>query len=173
MQIEQFKDTVKSCRFCFMCRHLSAVGNVTFSETDTPRGRALLLDRALKDPNLLADASVIETIYKHECSASCRMHCVSHFDETGLILAARRDTVSEKNEPEIVRQVKEKLLSSGNPYSGKSAGTGIIITDKASEKADLLLYTGTDAWHAPQAAAAAFTLLDKLQVPFKILKNEA
>jgi len=34
MNIEKFTDSIKACRFCFMCRHLSAVGNVTFTEAN-------------------------------------------------------------------------------------------------------------------------------------------
>ena len=40
MNIDKYTDAINNCRFCFMCRHLSAVGNVNFTEADTPRVRA-------------------------------------------------------------------------------------------------------------------------------------
>ena len=42
MNIDNCTDAIKNCRFCFMCRHLSAIGNVTFTEADTPRVRAAM-----------------------------------------------------------------------------------------------------------------------------------
>ena len=42
MHIENYLNVIDACRFCFMCRHLDPVGNVTFREADTPRGRALI-----------------------------------------------------------------------------------------------------------------------------------
>ena len=55
MNIEKYTETIKACRFCFMCRHLSPIGNVTFREADTPRVRAILLDRVLRDPAQMAN----------------------------------------------------------------------------------------------------------------------
>ena len=43
MNIDKFEEDIKKCRFCFMCRHLSAVGNVTFREADTPRIRSSMI----------------------------------------------------------------------------------------------------------------------------------
>ena len=43
MNIDKFQEDVKKCRFCFMCRHLSGVANVTFRESDTPRVRSSMI----------------------------------------------------------------------------------------------------------------------------------
>ena len=43
MHIDKFEDAIMNCRFCFMCRHLSAIGNVRFTEVDTPRIRAAMM----------------------------------------------------------------------------------------------------------------------------------
>ena len=72
MYIKEFEDAMKACRFCFMCRHLSAVGNVTFSESDTPRGRALMLDKVTMNPDFLRSEAVVSTMYKSDLSACCR-----------------------------------------------------------------------------------------------------
>ena len=53
MNIDKFTDTIKVCRFCFMCRHLSGIGNVTFTEADTPRIRASLIYGATMHPEKL------------------------------------------------------------------------------------------------------------------------
>ena len=43
MNIDKYTDAIKNCRFCFMCRHLSGIGNVMFTEADTPRVRAAMI----------------------------------------------------------------------------------------------------------------------------------
>ena len=49
MYIDEFIDVINACRFCFMCRHLDPVANVSFREADTPRGRALIADSIRMD----------------------------------------------------------------------------------------------------------------------------
>lgn len=134
MNIESHLEVISACRFCFMCRHLATLGNVTFKEADTPRARALIVDRIRMDKANLANSDYIETIYEATLSAACRYHCVSHYDETGLLLAARRDIVESGLAPEKVKVLAEKLQladfrieGSGNvlyyldPYSDDAA----------------------------------------------------
>lgn len=108
MNFTKFESDMKACRYCFMCRHLSAVGNVLFSEADTPRGRALMLYTASHNPEFLFTDDVIETMYRSDLSACCRFHCVSHYDENSLVLAARRDIVEAGKAPAKVAGLAEK-----------------------------------------------------------------
>ena len=89
MNIEKFTDSIKACRFCFMCRHLSAIGNVTFTEADTPRVRASMIYGAMLHPELLTNDELIRTMYRSDLSGCCRRNCVNGYDENGLALAAR------------------------------------------------------------------------------------
>ena len=98
MQINQFPEVMSSCRFCFMCRHLSAVGQVSGRESDTPRGRALIADRVRMHPEEIGNADFIEAIYRSDLSGANRFHCDGYhdgkgYDEVGLQLALRRDIV--------------------------------------------------------------------------------
>jgi Fe-S oxidoreductase len=92
-----------------MCRHLATLGNVTFKEADTPRGRALMLDKVRMNKENLKNADYINSIYESTLSAACRFHCVSHYDEAGLILAARKDIVEAGLAPEKVKALAEEL----------------------------------------------------------------
>lgn len=109
MNIDKFTDTIKACRFCFMCRHLSGVGNVTFGECDTPRIRASMIDGITRYPEEIKNADFIRTIYSSDLSAACRFHCVNHFDENGLNLAVRRDIVDANLAPDDVLKLVEEL----------------------------------------------------------------
>jgi Fe-S oxidoreductase len=119
MRIENHIEVIKACRFCFMCRHLSPVGNVSFREADTPRVRALILDRVLQDKAHLANPDYIRTLYDAELSAACRQHCVSHYDETGLLLAARADIAAAGLAPANVKALAVELAKAEFTLQGK------------------------------------------------------
>lgn len=108
MQIDHHHETIEACRFCFMCRHLSPVGNVTYRESDTPRGRALIADKLRRDFSLL-NTDFVETFYRAELSGANRTHCFSHYDEVGLVLAVRRDIVAAGRAPLPVQLLADEL----------------------------------------------------------------
>lgn len=118
MHLTAYEEAVKACRFCFMCRHLSAVGNVTCRESDTPRGRALVAE-ALLTGIRECDPDYVEACYRAELSGANRTHCVSHYDEVGIMLAARRDIVEAGLAPEPVRRLAESLQSVDFKVSGR------------------------------------------------------
>ncbi len=132
MQLEQFDETIHACRFCFMCRHLSPVGNVSFRESDTPRGRALLLDQIRREPRRLSEPDYLDAVYRSELSAACRFHCVSHYDEAGLIFAARADAVEAGLAPEAVRALAKELQAGEFKVEGQ--GEAIFFSGLYGEK---------------------------------------
>jgi len=119
MHIDKHQDVIVACRFCFMCRHLDPVGNVTFQEADTPRGRALILDTIRMKDESLKNRDFIATIYRSALSGANRYHCVSHYDEVGLVLAARKDIVEAGLAPEKVKALAEKLGRATFTVKGK------------------------------------------------------
>ena len=119
MHIENHLDVISACRFCFMCRHLDPVGNVTFRESDTPRGRALIVDRIRMDRENMKDPDFIDALYRSALSAANRTHCVSHYDETGLALAARKDVVEAGLAPERVKALANELEKVSFRVKGK------------------------------------------------------
>ena len=121
MHIEKLQDVINACRFCFMCRHLDPVANVTFRESDTPRGRALICDRIRMDRECLKNPDFIDTLYRSALSAANRFHCVSHYDETGLVLAARKDIVEAGLAPANVKALAKALEKVTFTVKGKGA----------------------------------------------------
>ena len=93
MHIDKFEEAMMNCRFCFMCRHLSTIGQVRGTEVDTPRIRAAMLYGLRTGTNSFDDSDFVEALYRQELSACCVHHCVNHYDENGLALAARADVV--------------------------------------------------------------------------------
>lgn len=109
MNIDNFSEAITYCRFCFMCRHLSPIGNVTFTEADTPRVRASMIYGATMYPDEFTNADLIRTMYRSDLSGCCRRNCVHHFDEVGLTLAYRADIVEMGAAPKNINAIAAEL----------------------------------------------------------------
>ncbi len=126
MHINNFAEVMSACRFCFMCRHLSAVGLVSGHECDTPRGHALIADLIRMHPEKLQDADLVDAVYRSDLSGANRFHCDGYhdgkgYDELGLQLALRCDIVEAGTEPETVKKLAEEFESSS---TWQVSGTG-------------------------------------------------
>jgi len=159
MHISQFEDVINACRFCFMCRHIATIGNVTFCESDIPRGRALILDRVgMHGPEELRNRDFVETVYRAALSGACRTHCVSSYDEVGLLLAARRDIVELGEEPKEVRELADGIAAEFAPEVSGDAGD-VLYLDPTAYTAD-----------QPEIAAAFGTIMDGASIPYRTLR---
>ena len=158
MHIESFLDVINACRFCFMCRHLDTTANVTFREADIPRGRALILDRVRMNPEQLSNSDYINTMYDCALSAACRQHCVSSYDEAGLVLAARSDIVEAGLTPCDVKTLADSLVAE-------------FATEMTGNAGDIL-YIETTAYQAgqPEIAAAFGKAMAAAGVAFRTLR---
>ena len=126
MHIDKFEEAMMNCRFCFMCRHLSTIGQVRCTEVDTPRVRAAMLYGLKTGTNSFDDSDFVDALYRQELSACCTHHCVNHYDENGLALAARADVVEAGKQPEAVKKLAAKFAKSigwkaEGPSSAKAA----------------------------------------------------
>lgn len=162
MHIDSFKDTVKSCRFCFMCRHLSGTANVTFRESDTPRVRAAMLDAVLRDPGKLSDPDLIETLYRCDLSGACTFHCVGKYDENGLVLAARRDVVEKGLAPEKVRKLADEFEATSEWTLEGNSPLG---------KEDVLYFEDRSTQETPSIRTALETLAQKGGVSLRTIRG--
>ena len=137
MNIDKYEDAIMNCRFCFMCRHLSAIGNVRFTEVDTPRVRAAMLYGLRTGTNSFDDEDFVDALYRQDLSACCARHCVNHYDENGLALAARADVVEAGKAPAAVKRLAAKFAKSA---AWKASGNGkvALFLDEttASDKAE-------------------------------------
>ena len=143
MNIDAYNESILNCRFCFMCRHLSAVGNVRHTEADTPRVRASMLYGLRTGTNSFDDTDFVDALYRQDLSGCCVRHCVNHFDENGLALAARADVVEAGKEPEAVRKLAAVYRRLLEKVEWKFEGKGTIaylldettVTDKNAPRA--------------------------------------
>ena len=123
MNIDKYEEAIMNCRFCFMCRHLSTIGQVRCTEVDTPRVRAAMLYGLRTGTNSFDDTDFVDALYRQELSACCTHHCVNHYDENGLALAARADVVEAGKQPETVKKLAAKFAKT---VAWKAEGKGDV-----------------------------------------------
>jgi len=156
MNIAKYEEAILNCRFCFMCRHLSAIGNVRHTEVDTPRVRAAMLYGLRTGTNSFDDEDFIDALYRQDLSACCVHHCVNHYDENGLALAARADVVEAGKAPEAVRKLAAELASTSSwKIAGKGDVAWFIDATTAADKGAVA--AAKKLFAAAKAAPAAIT----------------
>jgi Fe-S oxidoreductase len=174
MLIAEHTATIEACRFCFMCRHVCTAGVVSGKESDTPRGKGLILFKALKG-HLEFDADTVETLYRCCLCGLCETWCKADCRPPAAVLAARADIVTQGKEPAAVRQIKSHLIETGNPFGlpAEQRFQAIERDDVFRPRAEVVYYVGCDtAYGQPQIARAMVKILAAAQADFTLLRNE-
>ncbi len=173
MLIAEQTKTIDACRFCFMCRHVCTLGVVSGKESDTPRGKGLILFKILKG-HAQYTPDLVETVYRCCLCGLCEAWCQASCTPPAAILAARADIVALGQEPAAVRQIKENLLQTGNPFGLPAAERfRSIQAPQGRTPAEVLYYVGCDtAYLQPQIANAFAKLLEAAGVKFTLLAGE-
>ncbi len=175
MSIAEHITTIESCRFCFMCRHVCTMGVISGKESDTPRGKGLILFKILKGH---ADYTpdLVDTIYRCCLCGLCETWCKADCHPPDAILAARADLVSQGKEPGMVRQLRDQLLETGNPFGlpAKARFQSWSTANLFRPQAEVVYYVGCDtAYRQPQIAQAFLKILTAAKADFTLLQNES
>lgn len=174
MLLSEHTPTIDACRFCFMCRHVCTLGVVSGKESDTPRGKGLILFKVLHSH---ADYSpeLVDTLYRCCLCGMCEAWCKAKFAPPAAVLAARSDIVAQGKAPSSVQQIKEDLLQTGNPFGlpEKERFQAIDTTDALRDRAEVVYYVGCDtAYQRPEIAGAMLKILRHAQVDATLLRDE-
>jgi Fe-S oxidoreductase len=174
MLIAEHTSTIEACRFCFMCRHVCTVGVISGKESDTPRGKGLILFKLLKG-HIEYGPELVDTLYRCCLCGLCQTWCKAGCEPPEAVLAARADVVAQGKEPESVRQIKEHLLTTGNPFGlpADARFQAILAPDLFRPRAEVLYYVGCDtAYCQPEIAGALVRILQAAKVDFSLLPKE-
>lgn len=152
MKLENVILTTDNCRYCLMCRHVASVERVTYRETLSPHGWALVI--ASERRGLLKwDADTVDVIYSAPDNGNSRAHCVFDQPLPEAIAAARAEIVQASLAPAVVYQLDAAFKAWGNPYQHKKP-------QPAQGKGLAALFVGDEAhYKAPMTLAAALALL--------------
>lgn len=165
-------DVIKACRFCWMCRHVCTVGNMTAYESDTPRGKMLSLYGKLMEMEM-PDSEIAHTIYKCALCYRCKEECVGGFDVPEVVLNTRAELAAEGEYPKALDAVR-KLLSE----TGALDASGCQVNKKHVEsiigqlprRARVILFAGSSAsTYTPAAVLGAAKILKSGGIDFTML----
>lgn len=174
MLLSEHTPTIDACRFCFMCRHVCTLGVVTGKESDTPRGKGLILFKALHG---YAEYSpeLVETLYRCCLCGMCEAWCKAKFTMPAAVLAARAEIVAQGKAPSSVQEVKENLVQTGNPFGlpAKERFQAIDTANVLRDRAEVVYYAGCDtAYQRPEIANAMLKILRQAGVDVTLLREE-
>ncbi|MEA5015720.1 MAG: (Fe-S)-binding protein [Candidatus Limiplasma sp.] len=168
MYSEKAKKHADACRFCWMCRHLCPVEQVTGREADTPRAKGLLV--SMFERGLVMDADAAETMYGCMMCGSCTNDCATGYEPPLYIREARSQAVMADLTPASVQAVLDRLERTGNMYGATECK---VDFQDAPETGETLVWLGATArYSVPETANALLSLLRKAGVPFAALREE-
>ena len=169
---QKCKQTVDACRFCWMCRHICPIGNVTGQERNNARARALALSMVVRNVEGIDD--VIENMYECTLCGACTKECMTGWDPVRFTLEARLEGVMADVTPDYILRLMDNFSEVGNIYGKKELApelaAEIATLPKSAKK---LLFLGRDTlYFAPKSAIAAIKLLKKAGLNFTVLTDE-
>ncbi len=170
---ESAKKNIDSCRFCWMCRHICPIGNVTGQERNTARARALSLSLVARDAADFSD-DIIDNVYQCALCRDCTNDCATGYDPVVYTKEARLMAALEGKMPEYAERLLLNIEKTGNVYGEKKIDEELMAEiSSGGEKSDTLFYLGTDAiYKTPKNAIAAIRVLRKAGIKFELLKDE-
>ena len=173
---EEKQLTIQGCRFCPMCYHADVVPAITCKETNSPRGRGLILFGLENGVLRWEDPAVADVFYKCFTDGLPQEWCASHYDADELVIDARHRLVEKGLAPPEVAQAAERIRAAGSPYGGSALSLQEICRDSGvapTEHADLLVFGGCAARSLYPASLRSFVKILKIKgIPFNILDPE-
>jgi len=166
--------TILACRYCPMCRHVCSSEFMSYKESDTPRGRAILLYN-IYEGGQSYDADTVDAIYNCFLCGCCLSWCQG-YEEGGynipeLIKFSRRDIVNQGLEPEAVKELRNNVLDKGNIYGIDQADA--FTNDINEGRAEVLYYLGVEVnFKDKSIAESTLAILKKAGVENTMLNNE-
>jgi len=106
---EEAKEEKPECTLCGLCRTACPVFNITLKETDSPRGKAMLIRKDELD----------ELMYKCTTCGACKVECPIKFELD--IVNARAKTI-KRIETKANKKMIENIRKHGNPFGKLKKG---------------------------------------------------
>jgi Fe-S oxidoreductase len=102
------KQTIDSCRFCWMCRHVCPIGNTTGQERNNARARALSISIVERGMDLKPD--IVENIYECALCGACSKECATGWDPVRFIKEVRLEAALNGSLPDYINKLVENEL---------------------------------------------------------------
>ena len=152
MPIEDVILTTENCRYCLMCRHIAPVEKVTYKETLSPHGWALIIASVRR--GLLAwDEDTVDAVYSAPDGGNSRAHCVTNQPLPEAIAAARAEIAQQGLAPAVCYEINTALEKWGTPFAQRSP-------EASRGQGEVALFIGDEAEYLwPETIPAVLRLL--------------
>lgn len=161
----------EACRYCWMCRHICPVSNVTGMEAWSPRVRGFMV--SMVERGFEYDKTLANDMYMCCLCDACADDCASGVKPNIFIREARTEAIVRNLAPDSVMNALETLNTSGNIYGAQVDPRINDAIAALPERADVVLFLGqTGTTKSAETGLAAISLLKKAGVNFTVLKNE-
>lgn len=169
---QKSKEIIDSCRFCWMCRHICPIGNVTGQERNTARARMLALSLVEREAEPLS--GVADNIYECSLCGACTKECVTGWDPVMAVKEVRSELIMNGETPDYIMKLVENIQKYGNVYGESEIDSALKKEIESLPKnADTLLFIGRDAMYkSPESAINAIKLLKRAGIDFTVSADE-
>ena len=144
MNAEDYMSELEKCMSCLkLCRFSCPVAEVTGNETYTPSGKTALLYYLLNN-KLEWNYENVSPFYMCLLCGRCKEFCDLDVDIPNIMRAARYEATKRGLSPSFAKDIRDKILSSGNIYGKNNEERKELlkeykITDKKSK---VLIFAG-------------------------------
>lgn len=171
MGIEEVRETIKMCRFCFMCRHACPTFLATKLDSHTPRGYALMLS-AIAEGIRNWDEDCIARFYQCSQCGLCKEDCEYHWPEDEVVRNAREEIVALKKEPQIIARIASSVINKGTPYE-KERKQYVPPEHTGKRNPEVLYFAGCSTRQShPEIIEATSNILNFIGVNWSVLEQE-
>ncbi len=161
------KDTMRACRYCFMCRYSCPTFLAAKRESVTPKGYALLLTMIEKGTQAWTE-DVLSAFYQCSLCGLGREHCEYHWPEDDMVRLARAQIVQTDHVPLRVQNVAGMFLENGKPWLDPAS------LPIEQPKPEVLFLAGCQTReHNPEIVAATAHVFQSLGIKWSVLAEES
>ena len=162
-------ETIRACRDCPMCHPVDMVAMVTGKESNTPRGRGLIL-WGLESGLLSWDSDgVTRILYQALLDGLPQEWCEGNYDFDEMVIDARKTLVDKGFAPAAVSSIALRIKETGNPYGIKEREIPSLLGSSPSSLPEVAIFLGSSARvQRPQTALALGKILRTLGISFEV-----
>jgi Fe-S oxidoreductase len=169
-------ETIRACRDCPMCHMIDTVTQITGRESNTPRGRAMILWGLEKGLLSWESEGVAPILYQAFLDGLAREWCEGNYDNDELVIDGRKNLVEKGLAPAVVADLAAVIQNRGNPYGVKEEGVSALIKNaggKISPAPEIAVFFGSAArTQRPQVVKSFIKILKSIRIPFEVLEGE-
>jgi len=174
LSAEERLETIRACRDCPMCHPVDMVAMVTGKESNTPRGRGMILWGLESGLLSWESEGVTRILYQAFLDGLPREWCEGNYDFDEMIIDARKTLVDKRLAPAAVSRIALRIRETGNPYGIGEKGTTPLAGNSPASPPEVAIFLGSSARvQRPQTALALGKILRTLGIAFEVLEDES